>query len=76
MKQNIDSLWIKVKRQISNVDVQYESTFQTDSTIVDGIKLHKLNLPSFSGDIQDWLGFRDLLFQVFVTIAENEKLSY
>lgn len=56
-------------RQI--VDSTVQSKIPT-STVADNIKLPRLNIPEFSGNINDWKPFQDIFTQL---IHENQTLS-
>lgn len=78
VNETIDNLWILVKNKLSSLDTNI-SNAKTEYNCVDNIRLPKLNLPSFNGNIQEWLSFRDL-FRASIhnnsTLSDSQKLSY
>ncbi|KFM77970.1 hypothetical protein X975_07621, partial [Stegodyphus mimosarum] len=86
VQENIDKLWISIKQELSKLDTNVNISVATDSlghkhepNIHEGVRLPKLNLPTFSGYIHDWLSFRDLFVASIHNnnkLSESQKLSY
>lgn len=74
IENNIDDLCLKIGRQRRK-----PNTLKPEVNSLESIKLPKLNLPSFSGNIQDWLSFKDL-FRASVhnnaNLSDAQKLQY
>ena len=76
----IDSLWLDVSRKNSKINLNESSQDSSSLKIqVPEVKLPKLNLPTFSGNLEEWLSFFDL-FQASVhqnsILSACQKLQY
>ena len=80
IQEQIDKLWVNIKERLSvNEKDKKNDSITSESKLNDNIRLPRLNLPSFSGNVQDWLSYRDL-FKASIhnseILSNSEKLSY
>lgn len=81
IQENIDKLWVSVKRKTAELKPvsQISVSAKTEGTVSETIRLPKLNLPSFSGNLHEWLSFRDI-FRSSIhnnsALSASQKLSY
>ncbi|XP_067129093.1 uncharacterized protein [Centruroides vittatus] len=79
IEKTIDELWLTVERKNSKQRVNSTSDADSLKSQVPDVRLPKLSLPTFSGNVEDWLSFHDL-FKASVDNNSNlsncQKLQY
>ena len=80
IQEQINKLWVNIKERLSVHEKDRKNdSITSESNLSSNIRLSKLNLPSFSDNIQDWLSYRDL-FKVSIhnseRLSDSEKLFY
>ncbi|XP_023218533.1 uncharacterized protein LOC111620766 [Centruroides sculpturatus] len=79
IEETIDELWLKVERKNSKQRINSTSDADSLKSQVPDVRLPKLSLPTFSGNVEDWLSFQDL-FKASVdnncNLSNCQKLQY
>ena len=81
IQENIDKLWVMVKRKTAELSPELQTSVQTkiEANVTETMRLPKLNLPTFSGNIHEWLSFKDI-FRSSIhknsALSASQKLSY
>ncbi|GBM05052.1 hypothetical protein AVEN_60237-1 [Araneus ventricosus] len=68
IQEDIDDIWLSINSQL----VKPNSATVSRTSNGENVKLPKLSLPSFNGNIQDWLSFSDLFK---ASVHKNENLT-
>ncbi|GBO17038.1 hypothetical protein AVEN_2334-1 [Araneus ventricosus] len=68
IQEDIDEIWLSINSQL----IKRNSDTMSQHSSGENVKLPKLSLPSFNGNIQDWLSFSDLFK---ASVHNNENLT-
>ncbi|GFQ72984.1 retrovirus-related Pol polyprotein from transposon 17.6 [Trichonephila clavata] len=79
IQESIDDVILKLKRENEKLSSHSNSDVRTERFSLETVKLPKLTLPTFSGNLHDWITFKDL-FKASVhnnsNLSNAQKLQY
>ncbi|GFQ81674.1 retrovirus-related Pol polyprotein from transposon 17.6, partial [Trichonephila clavata] len=79
IQESIDDVILKLKRENEKLSSLSNSDARTERFSLETVKLPKLTLPTFSGNLHDWITFKDL-FKASVhnnsNLSNAQKLQY